>query len=232
MTSRQETVFRDGEGDAWFARNRDALLARNGPDWVEFLVSLLGDKSRISSVCDLGCANGWRLARLASLVAPGARLTGVDASAAAIADGRARYGDVTLMHGIVEAPPPLGAPFDLVIASFVLHWIARRQLASAIAAIDGIVTRGGYLALADFLPDRPTKRIYHHLPGEDVWTFKQDYAQCFLGLGLYREIARVTFDHAAVRAADTGSLAIEGVGSADRCAAVLLQKTEDGYVVA
>lgn len=227
----QSTVFRDGEGDAWFERNRAALCAPRGPDWVEFLIERLAGRERIASMCDLGCANGWRLTRIAPLLSSAVRLAGVDASAAAIADGRTRYPGLELVDGLIDDPPfPEATTFDLVTINFVLHWIDRVDLGRAVAAIDRLVARNGFLVISDFLPDRPVKRAYHHLPGQGVWTYKQDYSQTFVALGLYRELARVTFPHGTLPAA-AERLLLEPVGSAERCGAMLLQKTDEGYMV-
>ena len=226
----QTTVFHDGEGDAWFARNRDTLLSTKGPDWVEFLVSRLKGREMIASVCDVGCANGWRLKRLQPLLSPAARLCGIDVSAAAIADGRSRFADLMLSQGTI-CEIPMNGQFDLVVASFVLHWVDRSQIVRAISEIDRILVWGGHLLVADFLPDRPSKRPYHHLPERDVWTYKQDYAQAFGGLGFYREVARVTFAHGQGLASTQETLGIESVASCDRCACVLLQKTSEGYAI-
>lgn len=223
----QSSVFRDGEGDAWFKRNQAALDASRGPDWIEFLIERLAGRELITSLCDLGCANGWRLARIARLLAPGARLAGLDASGAAIANGRDRYKGVELWQGLIHEPPFLeGTTFDLVTLSFVLHWVDRSNFSCAIAAVDRLVAQNGYLVLADFLPDHPERRAYHHLPGQDVWTYKQDYAQAFLGLGLYQEIARVTFAHGAI--ANENGPQLAAIPSAERCGATLLWKSDKG----
>ncbi len=238
MSGQQASVFRDGEGDAWFERNRDALLTPKAPDWVETLITGLDNCAAIASVCDLGCSNGWRLARLASKFASGARLYGVEASSKAVADGRGRYPGLDLREGVLDALPiddHGDGPCELVIASFVLHWVDRNLLARTISEVDRVTAWGGHLVLADFLPDKPERRHYHHLPGRDVWTYKQDYAQAFLGLGTYREVSRVVFAHGQPEARSTRSLTymadVDGrdIASADRCVCCVLQKTDKGY---
>lgn len=231
MKGTQSNIFRNGEGDAWFERNRAAILDRSAPDGVEYLVECMSERQRIASVCDVGCANGWRLARLATRVANGARLAGFDASPAAIADGRGRWPALELAVGVAHQPPfEPDRRFDLVITSFVLHWVGRDEFPLTVAAIDGLLTWGGYLILADFLPDVPSKRAYHHLPNQDVKTYKQDYAEAFLGLGIYLEVARITFDHNKLLDSSVGNLRLGSVVSGDRCCAVLLQKTDQRYL--
>jgi SAM-dependent methyltransferase len=228
VKSEQEQAFRNGEGDAWYRRNRDHLH-ESRDDWATRLVAALQQKSGIVRVADIGCANGWRLARLAAVLPAARELVGVDASAEAIADGRRRYPSLQLHEGILSSLP-LQEPFDLVIVNFVLHWADRGTLSRCIAEIDRLVNWNGFLVLGDFLPDHPTRRRYHHVPERSLFTYKQDYARAFLGLGLYRELARVTFDHAAPPPdAGTGEWLVR-VEPDSRAVTSLLHKCPDSYL--
>lgn len=222
MKDEQEKIFRDGEGDAWYRRNR-SHLDESREDWATRIVAALENKAAIRRVLDLGCANGWRLAKLKPLFAPGCAFVGIDASAEALAEGRRRYPELDLRQGLLSQVP-LAEPFDLVIVHFVLHWADRHTLSRSVAEIDRLVDWDGYLVVGDFLPDAPTKRRYHHLPHHPVFTYKQDYAQAFLGLAFYREIARVTFDHARP-AADFQPAAAD-----ERAMISLLHKSPRSYV--
>ena len=219
----QDDVFLKGEGDAWFRRNREALgdAAALRHDWPLTLIEQLEARPRIRSVVELGCSNGWRLARLQALL-PDARLVGVDASAAAVADGVRRHPGLDLRQGAL-ADVPLYEQFDLTIVFFVLHWIDRASLARCIAEIDRVTRDGGLLVLGDFLPDYPQRRPYHHRPDEQLFTYKQHYARIFEALGSWREIAGTTFDHehpgATVKTAASGS----------RCVCTVLQKSLTGF---
>lgn len=216
MNEAQEKTFQEGEGDAWYRRNR-AHLDAGHEDPANRLIAGLAARAAIRRVAELGCANGWRLERLRRLLPPGCVLAGIDASAEAIADGRQRFPELRLERGLLS-DVPLREPFDLVVVHFVLHWADRGTLSKCVAEIDRLVAWNGYLVLGDFLPDAPSKRPYHHLPGQGVYTYKQDYAQAFLGLGFYRELERVTFDHGG------------GAGGADSRAVVsLLRKSADAY---
>ena len=218
----QDDVFLGGEGDAWFHRNAEALSKPQRPDWILGLLSMLDARSEISSVCEVGCADGWRLARLAESLPNVTLNAGFDASAAAIADGKRRHPQLDLRVGPVTWPP-FEQRFDLVIVSFVLHWIDRAELVRAIAAVDQLVAPGGWLAIADFLPDRPCKRRYHHRDDVVLYTFKQDYASAFTGLGLYEEVARVAFPHS-----QAGGV-IGHVAGGERAGCALLKKPLDNY---
>ncbi len=193
MTPGQEAVFSAGEGDAWFRRNR-AHLGGQQTDWVSRLVAAIDGRDQMQRVCELGCANGWRLERLRPMFSPTCLFAGMDASHEAIAAGTGQFPDLDLRQGVLSRVP-YDEPFDLIIVNFVLHWIDRDLLAVCIAEIDRMVKRNGYLVLGDFLPNAPMRRHYHHLPGQQVYTYKQDYARTFLGLGFYNELTRVTHSH-------------------------------------
>ncbi|MDB5801082.1 MAG: hypothetical protein JWL63_2021 [Rhodocyclales bacterium] len=213
----QDEVFRAGEGDAWFRRNAASLDAHAGHDWVLDTLGRLSGRERITTVCEVGCASAWRLARLPEVLPAATRRAGFDLSADAIEHGRKRDGALELRVG-TASEPPFAEQFDLVIVSFILHWIDRSLLTRSLAAIDALVAPGGYLVVADFLPDSPCRRRYHHRDDVALYTYKQDYAAAFKATNLYREISRSVFHHSEtrgeLRAADDG----------DRAACVLLHK--------
>lgn len=187
----QERVFRDGEGDAWFERNRAGLTRERGEaDWPVRLLAQLDDDETAGSVLELGCANGWRLAQLKHR-GIGGRHVGVEISAKAIEDGRQQFDGLEFHQGsIVDVP--LDEKFDIVIVNFVLHWIDRSLLSRAIAEIDRLTKDGGYLLVGDFYPDSPVKRNYKHLEQEEVYTFKQDYPEIFRSLGTYKIASKLS----------------------------------------
>jgi SAM-dependent methyltransferase len=228
MKDEQEKTFKDGEGDAWYRRNRERL-DEGREDWATRIIAALENRSAIRRVVELGCANGWRLAKLRPLFAPGCAFVGIDASAEALADGRRRFPQLELRQGMLS-DVPLQEPFDLAIVHFVLHWADRHTLSRSIAEIDRLVSWNGYLVIGDFLPDFPTKRRYHHLPQQAVFTYKQDYAQAFLGLGFYREIARLTFDHDRPAADPARDAWAAPAGRDERAMISLLHKSAGSYV--
>lgn len=216
----QDRIFLEGEGNAWFDRNKTSLMAPNRFDWPLTLLDWLDVADQPRNAVELGCANGWRLAALRKRI-PG-RLIGVDASSEAIADGRIRYPALDLRQGLLSNLP-LDETFDLVIVNFVLHWVDRSSLSRAVAEIDRVVADGGLLILGDFLPDRPTRRQYHHRPSKDVFTYKQDYAAIFEAFVTYRSIARIAFDH------DAHAPKISQCGGGARAICAVLKKSLQGF---
>jgi hypothetical protein len=57
---------------------------------------------------------------------------------------------------------------------------------------------GGFLVIGDFYPSNFTKVRYHHLPDDEVYTYKQDYAAIFVVSGLYSHVCLLTGDHSSV----------------------------------
>ena len=219
MTPTQDQVFARGEADQWFLRNRPALSVEHAKD-DPVLRALSTFGLTPQRVLEVGAANGWRLAALAE------RSSGcyvaVEPSAEAIADGAARFPAIEFRRGLLgDLPLADGETFDLVIASFVLHWVDRRNLLRAAAEIDRATADGGTVAVADFLPDRPARVPYHHLPEGGMYTFKQDYAALFAAAGTYRIAGRWTFDHT------THEFRANGLPG-DRCAVTLLVKSLTG----
>lgn len=219
----QDRLFAAGEGDHWYKRNQAALGKSDKIDWPLFLIGMIDDKSGISSVLELGCSNGFRLAKLQQSHLPEARFVGVDASGEAIASGAGQFPGLELHQGVIS-DPPLHEPFDLVIVNYVLHWVDRTTLVKSICAIDRLVKNGGYLLLGDFLPDFQQRRRYHHMPEENVYTFKQDYPSIFTSLGIYKELTRFTYNHD-----NAASYSLQAADSSSRGVCAILHKSLEDY---
>lgn len=213
----QLRAFSEGEGDRWFQRNSRALDALDlANDRPLQLIEACDLQPR--NVLEVGAANGYRLAALAKTY--GCRVTGLDPSTAAVADGLARFPVVHLQTGSGDTIP-FDEPFDLVIVNFVLHWVDRSLLLRTTAEIDRVVSDGGFLLIGDFLPPYPIRRPYHHLPGQGVFTYKQDYAAIFTASGRYQTIAMSTGSHSS-------TVPTTAVDDDDRVATWLLRKPPNG----
>ena len=193
MRSSQDQIFATFEGDRWFERNK-AALNRFDPeaDFPLKLMELYGLCPR--SVLEIGAANGYRLAAISGRY--GAKVVAVEPSAGAILDGKTRFPFVEFVRGVVYAIP-LQELFDLIIVNFVFHWIDRINLLRSIAEIDRLLVNGGFLIIGDFYPCNFVKVRYHHLPEQEVYTYKQNYAATFLASGLYHPVGLLTGDHSS-----------------------------------
>ncbi|OUL34769.1 hypothetical protein BV372_13030 [Nostoc sp. T09] len=217
----QDQIFLEREGNQWFKRNKKVLVDHTEIDWALHLIDLLKPKREIKNIVDLGCANGWRLNQLSEKFGD-INLVGIDASLEAIQDGKQRYPHLNLYQGLLKNIP-INYQFDLVIIGAVMHWIDRENLVKTIAEIDRLTADGGILLLGDFLPDYPQRRHYHHLPNEQIYTYKQDYAKIFEALVTYKEIAKITSNH------DQRELGIQVCDSSSRWVCTLLQKSLQGF---
>jgi SAM-dependent methyltransferase len=219
----QTDIFQEEEGDNWYRRNAGVLGDAVSGDHVVNLLTRWSETESVRSVCELGCANGWRLDAIPERLPQVDRLAGSDLSKAAIEAGRRRSPHLELAVGSLDEPALCG-PFDVVIVSFVFHWVARERLAASIAAVDNLLRDGGALIIADFLPDAPCMRRYHHRTDVTLFTYKQDYSRCFTSLGIYAEIERIVFAHSPAPGAD--------VDPQNRALAALLAKQLTGYAQA
>ena len=183
--------FEVQDADAWFQRNAAALVpARCIQDIVTNVIRerglLSGDrdgasghrdeaigKGRPLTVIELGASNGWRLDGLRR-IAPAHRYIAVELSGEAVQAGRAAYPEIKFLEASIAAVPRPDACADLIIISFVLHWISREELPGVVAEVDRLLAPGGVLVIADFWPSENRTVAYHHRSG--VWSFKTDYS--------------------------------------------------------
>jgi len=218
MRQTQDEIFAGSEADGWFVRNRSALEKFDPEkDLPLRVISLYGLAPK--TVMEIGSSNGFRLAEIRRRC--GASVTGVEPSAAAVADGRRRYPDVNLVCG-TSSSIKIDGVFDLLIANFVFHWIDRSSLLLSVAEMDRLTADGGYVLIGDFMPDHQSKVRYHHLPDQQVFTYKQDYAAIFLSTGLYQRVCSLS--GRAVTKTFEGD-----VEPGKRIAVTLLRKSLDGH---
>jgi SAM-dependent methyltransferase len=177
----QRDIFLDGEGDAWFRRNRDG-------DPLAVLDRLARHVLPDASILEVGCGDGRNLARL-----PGSgNRAGVDPSTLAIAAGSAEHPEFDLRVGTAEAVP-FRDPFDVVLFGFCLYLCDRQSLPRIIAEADRLLIDGGTLAILDFDPPFPRRRQYRHREG--VLSWKVDYASIFLAYPSYSLVEKVSTSH-------------------------------------
>lgn len=178
--------FTAKDGDAWFIRNLSYLVSGTIVEHDPVIAMIERSGIRPRSIYEHGCSNGWRLEELRKRL--GAECFGYDISPLAIKCGQAMYPELCL-----ESSP--AQQVELVICSFVFHWLSRGELFSQAGGLNSLVARGGYLLLADFAPDMPVRVPYKHREGLYTWKLPDAYSRLFLATGLYQEISQLVFDH-------------------------------------
>lgn len=174
------------EADRYYLRNRDHMYPRKDLiiEILEFIRFLP------HRVLEIGAANGWRLEAIRKKW--GAEVWAVEPSEKAIEEGSRLFPKVNFRHGIVEEVDLEGS-FDLVIVSFVFHWIDRNNLYFVTSRIDRWVEEGGLLIIGDFGYPGFFKRPYHHREG--LYTWKMDYGTFFFSSGKYLEILKLRYPY-------------------------------------
>jgi len=111
-------------------------------------------------VLDAGCGTGRHTAWLAH---QGARVIGVDPSAAMLEHARAKLPDVELVEGTFATLP--AGPFDVVLDALVLEHLP--EVASPIAAMARVLVPGGLLVVSVYHPFFLLKGVPPHFPHAD-----------------------------------------------------------------
>ena len=173
MTAKQE--FLETEGDAWYARNRAAKQSRNYPDDDRVLNQILelSDLSPQSSVLEIGCGGGERLAWLQQTL--GYSCSGIEPSAEAVA--QAQSSGIEAVQGTADQLPYPDLTFDLVIFGFCLYLCDRSDLFRIASEADRVLKTPGWMIVYDFYAETPIRRPYHHAPG--LYSYKMDYRTLF-----------------------------------------------------
>jgi ubiquinone/menaquinone biosynthesis C-methylase UbiE len=167
----QRQHFLDQEGDRWFDRNRDGLRSA-AADPVLAVLSELPPPRRL---LEIGCADGWRLDRVAA--AWGTECSGVDPSAVAISEGRKNYPALSLSQGTADSLPFADDGFDVVVFGFCLYLCDPAEHFRIAAEADRVLEDRGWMLIYDFLPPTSFRNPYLHRPG--LYSYKMDYARMF-----------------------------------------------------
>lgn len=180
----QEKAFLEREADAWIRRNLDSTHPAP-PDDPVLMALAASELAERGSLLDVGGAAG-RIAAGFLRDHPGWAVTVVEPSSEAITAGNRLFPSIRFVKGSISDDLPTsadGAGHDVVVISGVLCWVDRSALSRAVANTDAALADRGLLVISDFDAPAPRANPYHHAPG--IFTYKQDYAACWLALGIY-----------------------------------------------
>lgn len=194
--SKQKQIFLEGEGDAWFVRNKSGVDKRSMES--DPLFSILrrimpGRKEQAVTpwrVLEIGCSNGNRLKNIARYF--GASVHGLEPSAEAVAEARLHGLDVK--RGTADQLPFDDDSFDLVIFGFCLYLCDMDELFKIAAEAHRVLKNTSWLLINDFFARGLVQRDYVHKAG--IKSTKMDYAGMFAWHPQYEIFHHELLDHA------------------------------------
>lgn len=177
-TPSQRQLFLEGEGDAWFQRNRQVDRDQVA-HWIdqdplaELLENLPLPRGPEVTVFEVGCGQGLRLARLSQV--KGWSVAGLDPSEKAIAAVNAA--GCKGMVGTAETLPMDECSVDLLIYGFCLYLCDRNDLFRIAAEAHRVLKPQAWLAILDFWSPHQSINPYHHCSG--IQSYKDDLPAMF-----------------------------------------------------
>lgn len=175
---RQADIMTTGEGDAWYARNKDRLGER---DPVSDMIDRLAIRPK--HVLEIGCANGWRLAKLRDKY--GSHILGVEPSMQAGIDAASLR--VPVVQMTASTLPETTPKFDLVIYGFCLYLTDPKDWFHIVAAGDAVLCDGGHIIIHDFEPPvTPFAKRYEHRNG--MLSYHVRFSALWLAHPLYEPV--------------------------------------------
>ncbi len=178
----QKRLFAEGEGDAWFKRNRGTFDPQRDP----IVSGLLDLGQRPRRVLEIGCADGVRLSLLRETFS--AECWGIDPSAEAVRSAKLRDQNLNIGAGTADRLEFPDAQFDLVVFGFCLYLCDVADHFKIASEADRVLADGGMLVIYDFSSPLPFKNEYSHRSG--VWSYKMDWAGMFTWHPGYRLVGR------------------------------------------
>lgn len=194
---KRDKAFMTEVGDAWFERNhvQKELEIPMGCKLFEKAVSRrLEEMGPENKILEIGCSCGYNLLYLCEKYH--LEGYGLDPSKEAIDYGndkiqKAGRKGITLKQGSADDLPFENQVFDIVILGFCMYCIDRKYILRVISEVDRILKEGGIVAISDFETTIPYRRPNKH--HENLWTYKYDMAQLFIGNPQYTLMEKRSF---------------------------------------
>ncbi len=151
----------------------------------------------VGTILELGVGTGETSRRVLELH-PAAQLTGIDASAAMLAEAALPGADLQVAR-LEDALP--GGPFDLVISCLAIHHLDAAGKRDLFGRIAEVLTENGTFVLADVIvPDDPTDAVTPCTPDFDLPDRLDDQLDWLTDAGFDAEPTWVRGDLAVMRA--------------------------------
>lgn len=186
MRNEQKNIFLNGEGDAWFKRNKKSLEDRMDFGFLDHFLPYLKPGSR---VLEIGCANGANLKYIRNKT--GCECFGIDPSEKAIRNEPKTDGIELSVSSADDYE--FDKPFDLIFFGFCLYLTDRSLLSKVIYNADRHLVSPGFLGIIDFDCPYLVQKIYQHKVG--VSSYKADYSNLFLCYPSYSLVSKYSFSH-------------------------------------
>lgn len=203
-------LWLDGAGDSYYRRNLKDF--GTGTDLVMPLIERLGLKE--GNALEIGCANGWRLAKLQER---GMTVFGIDPSIAAIRNARSMMPKGNFVHGTADHLP-FNETFSLIIVGFCMWFIEPELWFKVVTETDRLLNDRAVIIIHDFLSPRAMtwKRRYGDELEQQTTGWAHDFPKLWLGHPWYRQILEnvgfrsigktMLLEHAACLLKDKGSI--------------------------
>ena len=189
MTNKK--LFKEGEANQWFRRNKENLEARAVDPHTSLLIDWLKPfKDEISDVLEIGCGSGQSLNYIVESIS--AKGYGVEPSVEAVEYINGNFPKIQALVGFGDEVP-LFQKFDLVHLGFFLYLVDREKYLRCISEADRLVKFGGFLSILDFETPFPYSNPYAHKSG--VFSHKQNNSDVFVACGLYSVVNKFQFSH-------------------------------------
>lgn len=176
----QKYIFLSGEGDRWFERNREKL-GEHDPV-TPLLDQVIAPPRR---VLEIGCSNGWRLAKLRDKY--GCEVMGVEPSMKAAAAA------AEMLVPVVQSTAsslPISGVFDLIIYGFALYLTDPEDWLLIAAEADHVLAPGGHIVIHDFGGADLTLHGVPYKHDARITSWHYDWAKLWLGNPAYEEVHR------------------------------------------
>ncbi len=173
----QKNIFLDGEGDAWFERNRVSLNYVNDAD-DPVIISIenslpITEMQKKLKLIEIGCGNGIRLTKIKNKYS--FECYGIDPSANAVSVGQGA--GLNVLRGTADDLPYDSCAFDVVVFGHCLYLCDREDLFRIGQEADRVLKADGWVVIHDFFSNNPVRNSYHHKQG--VYSYKMDYRKIF-----------------------------------------------------